>query len=435
MRAVPEFDRSISGSVHVIGAGLAGLACATRLAEAGQPVILHEAGEQPGGRCRSYHDRTLDRTLDNGNHLILGANPHIFRYLDRIGGRCGLTAVAPAALPFLDLADGTGWTLRPGRTPLPLWLLDPARRVAGVGAAAHLDLLRLALAPPAASVADRLERAPPSSRLLWRRLWRPLAVSVLNTPAETGSARLLWTVVHRTLLRGEAACRPHLARHGLSAALVEPALALLAARGMPLHRHSRIRALEINDGRVTTLHRAGDAIALSPRDRVVLAVPPEAAAALVPGLTVPDRHHAILNAHFRLPAPVPLPGGSPLLGLVGGTAEWLFLRGDVASVTVSAADALLDRPAEVLTQCLWADLGRALGLSGPCPPVRLIKEKRATFAATPAQLARRPGARTALANLLLAGDWTDTGLPATIEGAVQSGHHAADLLLTAGAPG
>jgi uncharacterized protein with NAD-binding domain and iron-sulfur cluster len=117
-----------------------------------------------------------------------------------------------------------------------------------------------------------------------------------------------------------------------------------------------------------------------------------------------------------------------LLGLLGGTAEWLFLREDLASLTVSAADGLADEPSEAIAARFWRDTARALGLPAePQAPVRIVKERRATFAQTPDQEARRPAAATRWPNLFLAGDWTATGLPATIEGAVRSGERAAGL--------
>ena len=160
---------------------------------------------------------------------------------------------------------------------------------------------------------------------------------------------------------------------------------------------------------------------------------------LLPEVPVPCGSHAIVNGHFRLACPARLPGGAQLLGLVGGTAEWLFLRDELVSLTVSAADDLAEEPSATIAARLWADTARALGLpAAPQPPGRIVKERRATFAQTPAAVARRPGATTAWSNLFLAGDWTATGLPATIEGAVRSGQRAADLALagvTAGPSG
>jgi hypothetical protein len=125
-----------------------------------------------------------------------------------------------------------------------------------------------------------------------------------------------------------------------------------------------------------------------------------------------------------------LPDGAVLLGLVGGTAEWLFARGPVVSLTVSAADRLADEDAHEIARRLWCDTARALDLpTEPLPPWRIVKEKRATLAQTPEADRCRPATRTRWANLVLAGDWTATGLPATIEGAIRSGDRAAAALL------
>ena len=156
-------------------------------------------------------------------------------------------------------------------------------------------------------------------------------------------------------------------------------------------------------------------------------MPPWIAQTLVPGLTVPDRFQSIVNAHFLTPPP---PEAPAILGVIGGHAEWIFAFEDRLSVTVSGAESLVDRDREDLARLLWADVAAAHGLGSELPPWQIVKEKRATFEATPAQNARRPAARTQFANLCLAGDWTDTGLPATIEGAVRSGHKAAHLVLT-----
>ena len=145
---------------------------------------------------------------------------------------------------------------------------------------------------------------------------------------------------------------------------------------------------------------------------------------MLPGTTAPDEFRAIVNAHFKT-AP---PAGTPaMLGVIGGTAEWIFSFTDRISTTTSAADALVDEDREALAARIWANVAKALRLEGPMPPWQIVKEKRATFAATPAQDAKRPGPRGPIRNIILAGDWTRTGLPATIEGAIRSGETAARL--------
>jgi len=137
-----------------------------------------------------------------------------------------------------------------------------------------------------------------------------------------------------------------------------------------------------------------------------------------------------VNAHYRVAAPRDSAmRGADFVGVIGGLAEWVFVKRDVASVTISAADRLVEQPSSELAHRIWGDVAAALGLdASSVPPWRIVKERRATFAATPAQLARRPGATTRWRNLLLAGDWTQTGLPATIEGAIDSGLRAAAAL-------
>jgi len=148
---------------------------------------------------------------------------------------------------------------------------------------------------------------------------------------------------------------------------------------------------------------------------------------MIPGLDAPDEFRAIINAHFRVD---PLPGPAhSFMGLINGTAEWVFLKPGVISTTTSAADRWIDRSVEDLAAALWQDVAHAYRLDPDrLPPYRIVKEKRATFAATPAQLLLRPKARTRWRNLALAGDWTDTGWPATIEGAIRSGFTAASEL-------
>jgi squalene-associated FAD-dependent desaturase len=411
----------MSGRVHIIGAGLAGLAAAIGLAAAGCPIALYEAGPQAGGRCRSYFDGELGCRIDNGNHLLLAGNRAARDYIARIGARDTFLPPLAAAFPFIDLADGRRWTLRPNRTRLPWWIFSAGRRVPQTRAHDYLAVLALRRAAPEAGVAEWLDRRA----ILFRRLWAPLAVAALNTAAEQGSARLFWRVLIETLGRGGGACRPLLPRAGLSESLVDPALARLRANHTDIRFGARLRRLDFAAERISELIFDGGAIALGADDRVVLAVPARIAARLVPDLVVPDAFAPIVNAHFRVTAPPQTP---PFIGVIGGAAEWIFRKPQVLSVTVSAADRFVDRPAEELRALFWHDVAIAYRLpAAPVPPGRILKERRATFLASPEQLRRRPAAATRWKNLLLAGDYVDTGLPATIEGAIRSGFAAARL--------
>jgi squalene-associated FAD-dependent desaturase len=407
------------GRVHVIGAGLAGLAAAVALADAGRAVTLYEAAQHAGGRCRSFFDPELGCRIDNGNHLLLAGNRAAMAYLERIGAMGTVEGPGEPAIPFADLATGDRWTLRPNGGRLPWWILSGARRVPGTGASGYLAAMRLRSAPEEATLSDMLD---PDS-VLYRRLWQPLAVAALNTSAEQGSARLFWRILVETLGAGGSACRPVVPREGLSETLIDPALAWLRSRGTEIRFGSRLRGFGFAGSRVSQLEFDDSTIALGPDDAAILAVTAPVAARLLPGLTVPDDHAPIVNAHFRHQLPIDAP---LFVGIVGGTAEWIFRKPNVVSVTVSAADGIVDEPAEVLRERLWRDVAVVCGLAEkPVPPARIVKERRATFRATPAQLRRRPAASTEWNNFRLAGDYVETGLPATIEGAIRSGFAAA----------
>ena len=412
-------------TVHVVGAGLAGLAASVRLAAKGQRVVLYEAAPQAGGRCRSYYDKTLERVIDNGNHLMLSGNLSLFSYLEEIGADTSLVGPSEARFPFVDLQTGQHWVVQIDGGRWSCWFRDPTHSVPGARIWTRLKGLGLPFAGKQKTVAGTLE----GTGVLWARFWEPMAVAVMNTPPQKASARLLWAAMRESFAKGRNACRPLVARESLAASLVDPALAFLTRHHADLYFGQRLRMVDLAR-RAEALHFSNLHVDLETDDHIILALPPTQAAELLPGVPTPTGAHAIVNAHFRLPRPVREPGRSRLMGLVGGQAQWLFFRDEIASVTVSAADSLAEETADTIAEILWPDVAKALDLKDhPVPPFRIIKEKRATFSQTPAAQRKRPPTRTRWPNLHLAGDWIDTGLPATIEGAVRSGHRAAEAVL------
>ncbi|MBU8536488.1 hydroxysqualene dehydroxylase [Falsiroseomonas tokyonensis] len=409
-------------TVHVIGAGIAGLAAALALVRAGQRVALHEAAPVAGGRARALPDGT-----DNGTHALLGANRAALRFLAQIGAQEGWVEPEPAGLPVLDLETGSA-----RRVSLsPLGWADAARRPEGMTLGALFALLRLALPGADRSVAAAFAGHP---RLL-RALVEPLTVAALNTPVQEASARLLGAVLRR--LGGRGAARLLVARQGLGPDLVAPALATLACHGANLRTGSRLREVVQAGGRVAALEFAGTSLPVGPADGVVLALPPWEAARLLPGLSVPQRHAPILNLHFSRPDSGAV-GDHPVrfLGLLGGLSQWVLVRPGGISVTVSAADGSIGLTDAEAAARIWPEVRQAglrFGLPGEWPaappPARAVRERRATprhGLNPPALPPRRP-----LANLALAGDWTVAELPATIEAAVRSGEAAAAAILYA----
>src|SRR6516225_723106 len=241
-------------TVHIIGAGISGLSAAVRLANANYKVHVHEATQQAGGRCRSYFDAATNLTIDNGNHLLLSGNRHALAYARSIGTEAGLVGPKLAQFPFVDLSTGQRWLLDLGDTKLPLWVLDESRRVPDTGLIDYLGLMPLIWSGKDRLVKDAIR----CDGTLYRRLVQPLLLAALNVDPPEGSAGLAGAVVRETLLAGGQACRPLIARDGLSAVLVEPAVKLLQDKGAVIRLGHELRELETSSHKVGTLKFGGE---------------------------------------------------------------------------------------------------------------------------------------------------------------------------------
>jgi squalene-associated FAD-dependent desaturase len=344
-------------------------------------------------------------------------------YLASIGAADKLTGPEAATLAFADLKTGERWELRINDGRLPWWICTEARRAPRTHASDYLAAIKLLRAGPNDTVAGVLGACGRG----YDRLWRPLFLAALNTDPAEASAQLAGAVLRETLAKGGRACRPLIAGDGLAAAFVDPALAMLRRQGGVVLLDRRLHKLLFDAKRVAALDFSeGRRIELAAEDCVVLAVPAPIAHALLPDLEVPTQFRAIVNAHFKVNPPQ---GTQKILGVINGMSEWLFAFADRLSVTISGADRLLETSREELARGIWAEVASLTGLGSEPPPWQILKERRATIASLSSEQRKRPGARTKWPNLVLAGDWTATGLPATIEGAIRSGNLAARVVL------
>jgi len=413
-------------TVHVIGAGLAGLSAAVELQRRGRHIVLHDAHAHAGGRCRSWFDGTLNTTLDSGLHVVFAGQAATQRYLRAIGAADQLVGPALPEFPVVDVASQQRWTLRFGNGRWPSWLFDAASRAPGTTPLDYLALAPLAFARTGRSLAQTMR----CDGVLWDRWLRPYLLGVLNVEPRHASAELARAVLCSTFAAGGPGCRPLVARHGLGSAFVEPALRMLQHGGAQIRLNSRADAFEFgaHGNAVDAVAIGGERVDLAPGDAVVLAVPPEVALPLVPELTAPDTFSAVVTAYFA----VEPPAGSPLqTTVVNGVVDAVRAGGGQLAATIRDAGRWLDMPHDTLARRIWEDVARVTGANPETIPAwQLVVEPRAGFAAVPSQEMKRPAVRTRWTNLVLAGDWIATGLPATIEGAIRSGQLAADVLQT-----
>jgi squalene-associated FAD-dependent desaturase len=442
----------------VVGGGFAGLAAATALAEEGARVVLMEARPHLGGRARSWIDPETGHVVDNGQHLFMGCYAETLRFLSRIGALERLALQPRLQVPFLD-PGGRSAVFRLPRLPSPWNLAAGLLRCPGLSLSDRLSLLRVGrevarrsrrVAAPgsAGSLDDRsvaewlagLGQSPEATR----RLWFPLAVAALNEDPRVASAACFLPVLREAFHRGAAGSRLGIARVGLSDLYVDPALHFLRGKGCEARTRTQVRRLLVEGGRFGgVLMPDGTRVAAG---AVVAAVPPEELLELLPPGVAADPAFAgasrlqtspIVSAYLWFGSPVT---DLPFAGLIGGTWQWMFNRrafagspGGQHGVTLvcSAARDLVDRPREQLVRLALEDLHAFVPASrrAALRHSLVIKEKRATISPARGALALRPASRTRYRGLHLAGDWIATGLPATIEGAVLSGHACARQVL------
>lgn len=409
--------------VHIIGAGMAGLSAALQLTLAGKKVTLYEAAPFAGGRCRSFHDRDLGCRIDNGNHLVLSGNTAIHDYLFLTHALETMGGPGAPLYPFMDLEMGDRWVTHMSHGAIPWWIFNKKRRVAGTKALDYLSALRIMTAGEKDTVADRLKKHD----MLYRRLWEPIIIGIMNTEPEIASASMLASVFAQTFAVGGHACIPLIPKVGLSETFVQPCLNILQQHGATIKYNHRLRAIYKDDAQIRQLEFNNGVMAIEPGDWVILALPAWVTRDLMPEVSVPNDFRSIINAHYRVEVPNNVAG---FTGLVGGVSEWAFVRGDVASVTISCAERYDNYPTRDMAIYIWRDLAKLYDLDPEnVPPHRIFKEKYATFAATPFQNSLRPLAYTQWKNMALAGEWTATGLPSTIEGAIRSGLKAAQVVM------
>lgn len=417
-------------TIHIIGAGLSGLSAAVNLVKGRENIHLYEAAGQAGGRCRSYDDSLLGQEIDNGNHLILGVNHEIFHYLNILN--VDINQVfhrLPLEFNMIDLSKETMSAILPNMGIIPWWILFKSRRFFKTSIVDYLEIIKIFVAKSSKTVSQSLD----PNKVLYEKLWRPLTLAIMNAQPEQASAKVLGKTLRKIFFE-KGGIQAFISKIGLSKIFVEPALDYLKKFHAEIFFNCSLKTIDFTS-EFPKLIFAGKTIEITPNDKVILAVPPYIIHKLKLPVVYPQEYESILNVHFSVS---PLIWGKflsklpTMMGLIHGISDWIFLRANLISITKSAANDINEK---VEVEYIWEEVKKAIKIYYGIEQLfyeksRIIMEKRATFLQNPHNCEfMRPSLKTPIPNFYLAGDWTNTNLPATIEGAISSGKKIASFLL------
>ena len=414
------------------------MAAAVALAGRGIPVTVFESARQLGGRARCVtHQNTQ---LDNGQHLLLGCYRDTLALIEQVGGNIEADFLR---LPLqLDLHGH--FALRAPRLPAPLHLLLALLRAQGLSWSDRLSAARFMFTLrqinfriAADMTVSELLKLHGQGDTLIQKLWEPLCIAALNTPVHIASAQVMLNVLRDALNQQRADSDMLLPRIDFTALFPERAANYVRKHGGHVLTSCGADALQLHDYNIEISTRRGSLFF----SHVICATPPVTTARLLRpiaelGAIIEQidalQHQPIYTVYLQYPSHITLP--HPMLGLYQRVSQWLFDKGQVAGqhgliAAVISAEGLHQKlTQEELAQKVIAELNEEFGIGDSPLWVKVIAEKRATFACTPDL--QRPAQQTPLPRLLLAGDYTAGDYPATLEGAVQSGLRCAQLLNT-----
>jgi squalene-associated FAD-dependent desaturase len=437
--------------VVIVGGGLSGLAAAVHLSSRRIPVVLLEQRKFPGGRAYSFVDDSTGTVIDNGQHVLIAGYARTMEFLGTIGTRDRLRVQRAAEFVFHHPRRGF-CSFRLSLLPAPLHLLGGIITTDLFSAADKLRLLRAggalrAFRPEAAGgmTVDAWLDSVGQSAETKRSFWEPLAVAIMNERIGVASALVFIRAIRTAFLSGAGGAALAIPTVGLSDLYVEPARAFIERQGGVLRCGSDVTGSVVDGENVAcVLLKEGETI---PCSALILAVPSYRAASLLPAALRESGYMAaaasiplspIVSVHLWFETDV-MP--QETLGVIGRRVQWVFNRrkighengpenakrgGGHISAVISAAHAFVEMGNDELTRIVLEDLESIYGPdAGRATHAVVIRERRATFSCTPEVERIRPGCVTPVHNLFIAGDWTDTGYPATIEGAIMSGERCA----------
>lgn len=409
----------------MIGAGLSGLSAACYLSQKKKGLTIFEASGNAGGRCRSYHDKSLNLEIDNGNHLILSANKNFLEFCDLIKSSDSIN-LYKSRFNFYDIKNNNQWSIEPNKGIIPWWVFKSEKRVPNTSFLDYLKILKLKFCNNNDTVADLVG----DQKKLFLNFWEPLTLGILNTPCDKASAKLLWIVLRESFMKGSEYCQIYQPKNNWNETLINPAIKFLKKNEVNINFNSLVKKFDISNNLIKKIHLSNKVIDISSDDVIITSIPPNGLSKLLPDQKLPNEFNTILNIHFKLKNIKMKKFSPPIIGVINSLTHWIFLKKDYVSITISSANSLLKLSSEELASKVWTEVKQTLEISqDEVPEFKVLKEKKATYEQSPENTNLVKNIKNLPKNLIICGDWTEKNFPSTIESSILSGKKSVEKLL------
>ena len=399
---------------------MAGLSTAVNAIKKNINCEVYESSKIAGGRCRSFFDKKINLEIDNGNHLVFSANKNLLDFCKSIGS-LNTFKIVKKNLKFFDILGSNTWEYNFNKNVLnDVFFKCPIPETVFFD---YLSFFKFLFVKKSTTVNELV-----GGSKIYKTFWEPFTLAVMNTSPKYASAKVLSKVLKETLFKGKKNCLIYQPNENWGKSLIEPAGEFLKKNKVKINYNETLKKINTNKGEIEELIFTKKKVKIKTGEKVVFAIPPSNIVRLFPNFLLPCDYNTILNIHYKISSKNQRLFKNEIIGFVNTIAQWVFVKKDCVSITVSDANKFNNLDSNEITNEVWKEVCAFLGEKIQYLSSQIIKEKKATYIQSPKNNNLIQQFNDTKTSNIFAGDWTQNGLPCTIEASILSGKKAIESL-------
>ena len=320
---------------------------------------------------------------------------------------------------FFDKLNNKSWEISLSLFDL---IFNKNKRIPGITMFEYLSILKIIFVRNSDSVESLT-----NSFNLKKLFWEPFTLAVMNTSTTDAKAKILFNVLKQTIFSGKNKCYIYQPLNNWNETVIQPAIEYIKKLNNISFR-KRLKSVVIKNNHIVRLNFNDSEIDIKEKDIVISALPLNSFSKIFPKNNYPEKFNSILNIHFKITNTIRSYFNNQIVGMINSKSQWLFIKTNYLSVTVSNANIFDNVPSESIAKEIWEEICILINKKVKMPSYRIIKEKTATFIQSPENFEKIKKIDNLPKNLIISGDWTQNNLPCTIEGSIMSGKKAVEFL-------